>query len=725
MTRHLKIDLPDTENRLDQMAQGVLGKPLDRLEGPLKVSGRATYAAEARPDGLLHGVLVQSSITKGRVTQVGTHPDALAVLTDPRMIRYAAQGMATKGPKRGPDVVEYMGQPIALVVAETFEKARHAAKNLPITYEEETDAPLDPATAPLDRPDAKQSAAGDLDAAMRDAAFVLDEVWHTPSMAATAMEPHAAIAEWDGDHVTIRAGMQMLSSNRQQMADALGIPLEKVRLLAPYVGGGFGSKLGINAEAVAAALAARELGRPVSVVLTRMHDFDLSHRRSESRQRVLLAADADGRLTGLGHESRVSNLPDTTFAEPVTQATPFTYDGAHRRIVQEIARIHRPATGSVRAPGEAIGVNVFECAMDEMAERVGLDPVKFRLRNIPQNEPVTGRPFSSHKLAEAMEEGARRFGWADRNPAPKHTLQGEWYMGMGMAAAVRVNQIIESRARVSLTPDGRALVETDMTDIGTGTYTVLGQIAAEMLGLPRDAVEVHLGDTDMPPASGSGGSFGAASAGTSVYLACEELRTTLAQRMGCAETDLTLQDGEARAGNAVRKLTDLLNGEPLDAEGHVEPGDTAKAVRQATWGSHWAEVAVNRWSGEVRVHRMMGVFACGRVLNAKTARSQCLGGMTFGIGIALTEDMAQDDRDGHNVARDLAEYHVPTHADVPHMEVHLLEELDAHAGPTQVKGIGELGICGAGAAVLNAVYNACGVRVRHFPATPDRILAGL
>ncbi|WP_136685434.1 xanthine dehydrogenase family protein molybdopterin-binding subunit [Falsirhodobacter xinxiangensis] len=724
MTRHRKIDHPDNDNRLDSMAQGVLGKPVDRLEGPLKVSGLATYASEARPSGMAHGVLVRATITKGRVVGIDRQaalalPGVMTVITDPRMVRYPAQGMAGKGPKAGPDVVDYHGQPIALVVAEGFEQARHAAKALRITYEEEP-APTDPDTVTPEVPDAKQKAQGDLDAAIRDAAFSVDCTYTTPTLMAVAMEPHAAIAEWDGDRVTVRAALQMLASDRKQLADALGVGPEQVRLLAPYVGGGFGSKLGIAPEAVAAAIAAKELGVPVSVALTRMQEFDITHRRSESRQRVLLAAGADGVLTGIGHEALVSNLPDSPFSEPVTQATPFTYQAAHRRIAHRIARVHRSCAGSVRAPGEAIGVTVFEAALDELAEAAGIDPVELRLRNIPDREPGTGRPYSVNRLGDCLREGAHRFGWNQRR-APKERLEGEWFIGMGMAAAVRVNMLIESRARVTLTEDG-AKVETDMTDIGTGTYTILRQIAAEMLGLPVDLVEVHLGDTDFPPAAGSGGSFGAASSGTSVYLACEDIRARIAERMGCTDAELRLQDGRASFRNDTRELRELLAGEVLVAEGHVEPGDAEKQARQATWGAHFAEVAVSRHTGEVRVRRMLGVFACGRILNEKTARSQCLGGMTFGIGMALTEGVEHDPRTGHIVNRDLAGYHLPSHADVPEQDVVFLPDRDGFAGPMQAKGIGELGICGAGGAVLNAIYNACGVRVRDLPATPDKVM---
>ena len=420
----------------------------------------------------------------------------------------------------------------------------------------------------------------------------------------------------------------------------------------------------------------------------------------------------------------MSNLPGEDFSEPVTQATPFLYGGENRVIGHHVARVNRTCAGSVRAPGEAVGVTILEMAMDELATASGVDPVELRRRNIPDAVPGKGTPFSSNMLEAALDDGARAFGWADR-PAPRTARDGDWLIGTGMASATRVNMIVKSTARVTLTPEGRAVVETDMTDIGTGSYAILTQIAAEMLGLDPADVETRLGDSALPEASGSGGSFGAASSGSSVFLACEEIRSAIAGRLGVAEDDLTLKDGHAVAGNVRRSLSDILDGEPIEAEGTIEPGKTANAVKQATFGAFFAEVGVNRVTGEVRVRRMHGSFAAGRILNAKTARSQCLGGMTFGIGIALTEELLHDPRDGHIVNRDFAEYHVPVNADVPQLTVNLLEERDPFASPIQVKGIGELGICGAGAAIVNAVHDACGVRVRDLPATLDKILPGL
>lgn len=732
MTLHLTLDERDERNRLDHMAQGVLGTDADRPDGPLKVSGAARYAMDALPEGACFGVLVRATIAAGRLIgfnldEVKAMPGVRAVITVKRLLRNPAQGMDGEAPVQGNEQIAYFGQPIALVVAETLEQAGHAAIALKARFEPAEGAPISPEhpAAPMDTPEKKQSTSGDLDMAMREAAFGVDETYTTPSQSNAPMEPHAAIAQWEGEKLTLRGSYQMLRCNRAELADSLGIDEANVRILAPFVGGGFGSKLGIAPEAVAAALAAKELGVPVAVAMSRQQVFDFTMRRSETRQRVRLAADLQGRLTGIGHEAWVSNLPEETFSEPVTQATPFLYRGDNRVIGHHIARIHRTCAGSMRAPGEAVGVTILEIAMDELAHKSGIDPVELRLKNIPDEDPSRHVPFSSNMLAQALTEGASRFGWERRRAVPGAVRDGEWLVGMGMASAARVNKVVKSRARVTLDPEGRATVETDMTDIGTGTYAILGQVAGEMLGLPLDRVETRLGDTRLPPGSGSGGSVGACSNGSAVFLACEEIRNVLCERLGCAADELTLKDGHALVANRKTPLAELLGGARLTGEGEIEPGETAKKVRQASYGSYFAEVGVNSVTGETRVRRMLGVFAAGRILNRKTARSQCLGGMTFGIGMALTEELFHDPRDGHIVNRDLAEYHLPVNADVPQLEVELIEERDAWANPLQAKGIGELGVCGAAAAVLNAIFNATGVRVRDLPATLEKVLPGL
>ncbi len=723
MSLDLKVD-GKCDDAGESLAQGLLGEPLDRPEGFLKVTGAATYSAEGLPERCVFGVLVraptQGAVTVENETEVRHSPGVVNVIRDPRMVRNAAQGTANEAPVQGVETADYVGQPVALVVAESYEEARHAAQLLRIRAEGEP-GPVDPDAV---EPEGEPGTQGDLDGAMRSAAHKVDVQYTTAAHTSAPMEPHAAIAWWDGDRLTVRASLQMLKYNRNELANSLGIAPDKVRLLSPYVGGGFGSKLGISAEAVAAAIAAQKLDRPVRVVQHRRQVFETVTRRSETRQRIRLAADADGRLSGLGHEALVSNLPEESFSEPVTQASAFAYAAANRVIGERVARIHRPAAGSVRAPGESVGVTAFECAMDELAEKTGLDPIELRLRNIPEADPETGNAFSSHMLAETLHDGAERFGWQDRDPAPRARKDGEWWIGTGMAAAFRVNVMMEAEARVSLDAGG-ALVETDMTDIGTGTYAILTQIAGEALGLPADRVTVHLGDTEFPPGSGSGGSWGAATTGNAVWLAAQEIRQAIARMMDCDEADLTLKDGRATCGNTTRDVAELLGSETVRGHGHITAGDAFSDVRQSTYGAHFAEVAVSDVTGEVRVRRMLGSFAAGRILNEKTARSQCHGGMTWGIGMALTEGLVHDRRDGHIVNRDLAEYHIATNADVPPLEVHFVEERDPWSGPLQSKGLGELGICGAGAAVLNAIHNACGVRVRDMPATPDKVLAGL
>ncbi|MBP0484154.1 xanthine dehydrogenase family protein molybdopterin-binding subunit [Sagittula salina] len=707
---------------LDETHQGVIGTGMDRPDGPQKVSGTAPYTADNPTEGVAHGALVRATVTRGRVAgidraSIANLPGVIDVITDPRMTRNPAQGMAGEAPVQPGDAVHYHGQPIALVVAETFEAARDAAQRLKVTYTTEN-AAVTPENGEheVGEPDA----AGDFQRAFDSAEVQLDREYTTPSQVSAAMEPHAAIAEWKGNEVTLRAAQQMVRFNKAELADTLGIDESQVRILSPFVGGGFGSKLGLGPEAAAACIASQKLGRPVRVVMPRQTVFDCVLRRSETKQRVRLGATKDGRLTAISHDDQVSNLDGEGFAEPTSQASQFLYGADGLSFTQTVARIAATPAGSVRAPGEAVGMLAFESAVDELAQELGMDPLELRLKNIPATHPLDGRPYSVRRLADCLTGGAERFGWKDR--AVKR--EGDWLVGMGMASAARSNMLVKSAARVRLTGD-RAVVETDMTDIGTGTYAILAQITAEMLGLPPAQVEVRLGDSDLPGASGSGGSFGANSAGSATFLAAKDLRGQIAERLGCAVDDLTLQDGRARGANREVALSELVEAE-LTAEATIEAGETAETHFSSGFGAHFAEVAVNEWTGEVRVRRMLGVMAMGRILNEKTARSQAIGGMVWGIGGALTEEMVNDSRDGHVVTRDLANYHVAAHADVPRdMQVVFLEERDDWANPIQTKGIGELGISGAGAAVLNAIAHATGVRIYDFPATPDKVIAAL
>ena len=727
MIVHMKQDTPDRSNRLDAMKQGVLGKAIPRVEGLAKVTGTAPYAAEYPVDGCAEGVLVTSTITRGEVLGIDKDtvlamPGVIAIIEDPKLITRPAQGTADEAPKQEPKTVCYWGQPIALVVAETFEQARDAAKHIAVKYRAEEGVPLDPqAVAPEEQED-ETVRQGDLAHAMAQAAHTVDVSYTTKGHASAAMEPHAAIAQWDGAKLTVYASLQMLNYNISELADALDMEEENIRLISRFVGGGFGSKLGISEEVVAAAVAAKELDRPVRVVLSRQQVFQCIMRRSETTQRLRLAADEDGKLTGFGHYALASNLPGETFVEPVLQSSHFLYGAEHRELMLEVARIHRMTAGSVRAPGEAVGMPALESAMDVLAEKVGIDPVELRLKNIPDQDPEEDLPFSSHKLAECLKQGAEAFGWDSGPREPRQCQDGEWWVGTGMASAARVHNVAEAKARVTLKADGAAVVETDMTDIGTGTYTILAQLAGEMLGLEPARVLVELGDTRHPRGPGSGGSWGAASIGSAVYIACKAIREEIAGKLGMEETDLDLADGKAASG---KTLVGLLDGKDIVREGHYEPGDIEDDYTASGFGAFFAQVRVNRFTGETRVDRMLGAFGFGRVLNHKTARSQCLGGITWSIGVALTEALEFDPRDGHLVNCDLAEYHVPVHRDVPELEVILVEERDPAASPIQAKGIGELGMCGGAAAIANAIYNACGARIFDYPMTPERVLAAI
>ena len=718
---------------LDRGVQGVIGKPLDRIDGVAKVTGTARYGYEHRVVGeALYGVAITATFAKGKVLAIDTDaaralPGVVDVIVDdPRIMRQAA---AFSPAATGSDAIDHWGQVVGVAVAENWEAARAAAQAVRVEVQPEpgcfdTLAERDAAHGPPKSARLQDAAKGDIDAAMAEAEVTLDVTYSTPNQVHAAIEPHASVASWEEGRLTLHSSLQILSGAQKILAKVIGIEPEQVRILSPFIGGGFGGKGGIGADAILAAVASQKLGRPVKVAMTRQQLFHNVYRRTDTHQRIRLAAGRDGRLTGLAHDSLMSEGPGGAMMEPVALGSVSMYAAPNRHFSHRIATLDMVMAGAVRAPGEAVGTLGLEAAMDEMAEKLGLDPIEFRKRNEPNADPMTGAPFSTRRLVECLDEGAARFGWSERR-APASRREGDWWIGMGMAAAVRINLLVESEARVRLGPDGRATVETDMTDIGTGSYTILAQIAGEALGLPIECVHVSLGDTDHPTGAGSGGSFGAASAGSSVALACEDIVATLAERMGASPEDMTVKDGHAIAGNRRVPLAELVGSTPIEALGKIMPGQASKAYSQAAHGAQFAEVAVHAVTGETRVRRMLGVFEAGRILNAKTARSQAIGGMIWGIGYALMEEALLDTRHGGFVNDDLAEYHVPSNADVPHLDVHFIEDPDHHANPIGVKGLGELSISGAGAAVANAIYNACGVRVRDYPITLDKLLPGL
>ncbi|ELZ8932690.1 aldehyde oxidoreductase molybdenum-binding subunit PaoC [Cronobacter dublinensis] len=728
----MKFDKPATQNPIDQ--QNVVGRPRDRIDGPLKTSGQATYAYEWHDEApnAAYGHVVGSAIAKGRITAMDTGaaeqaPGVLAVITAQNAGPLGKGDMNAATLLGGPEI-EHYHQAIAVVVAETFEQARAAAGLITVTYEE-TPGAYDLAkekpgvtTPPDDTPD---KTVGDFGSAFNQAEVQFDATYTTPDQSHMAMEPHASMAAWEGDKLTLWTSSQMINWWRGDLAKTLNIPLENIRVRSPYIGGGFGSKLFLRSDAVLAALGARAVQRPVKVMLPRPFIPNNTTHRPATIQRVRLGARRDGRLTAIAHESWSGNLPGGP-TETATNQTELLYAGANRHTGLRLAELDLPEGNSMRAPGEAPGMMVLEIAIDEMAEKLGMDPVEFRIINDTQVDPAhPERFFSRRQLVECLRTGAAHFGWQQRNPVPGQVREGDWLVGHGMAAGFRNNLVTKSGARVHLDAQGQVTVETDMTDIGTGSYTIIAQTAAEMMGVPLESVTVRLGDSDYPISSGSGGQWGANSATAGVYAACVKLREAAAKRLGFDPNSAEFVDGQIHGEGRRVPLAQAAADGTLTAEDTMEYGALDKQFQQSTFAGHFVEVAVEANTGEVRVRRMLAVCAAGRILNPKTARSQVIGAMTMGLGGALMEELFVDTRRGFFVNHDMALYEVPVHADVPRQEVIFLEDTDPVSSPMKAKGVGELGLCGVSAAIANAIYNATGVRVREYPITLDKLLEGL
>ena len=728
----MKFDTPAGRNPIDQGK--VIGRPTDRVEGSLKVTGTAPYAFERNDvaPGHAYGVVVGSAIAKGRITRIDTAdarraPGVIAIVTHENAGTLGKAKAHTAAMLAGP-VVEHYDQAVAIVVAETFEQARDAAKRVRIDYAR-AGGHYDLATAkdgaPIAEGDKMKTARGDFAGAFAAAPVTLDATYTTPDQSHMMMEPHATIAAWTGDALTIWTSNQMIAWAVRDMSETLLMPREKVRVVSPYVGGGFGGKLWVRSDSVMAALGARAAGRPVKVALARPQIMNNTTHRPATIQRIRIGADRSGRITAIAHQTWSGDLPGGG-PETAANQTQLLYAGANRLTETRLAVLDLPEANAMRAPGEAPGLMALEIAMDEMAEKLNVDPVRFRVLNDTKVDPEQPeRPFSDRNFVRCLEEGAQRFGWSRRNPKPGQVRDGRWLVGMGMAAAFRNNMNMKSGARVGVDRKGVVTVATDMTDIGTGSYTIIAQTAAEMLGVGIDKVVVLLGDSRFPASAGSGGQWGGNSSTAGVYAACVDLRSRIAQKLGFNSADVTFADGKVSSGNRSVDLAKAAGDEGISGEDTLEYGTLEKDYAQATFGAHFVEVGVDPYTGEIRVRRMSGVFDPGRILNPKAARSQVIGGMTMGIGAALMENAVVDPRFGYFVNHDLAEYHVPVHLDVPHQEVVFLDTLDDKTSPMKAKGVGELGLCGAGAAVANAVYNACGVRIRDYPLTLDKVLKGM
>jgi xanthine dehydrogenase YagR molybdenum-binding subunit len=711
------------------MTTSFIGQPVSRVDGRQKVTGRATYAAEFGVEGHAHGVIVRSTVANGRIASIDTAvaervPGIVAVLTHRNAPRLAYR------PHKGavdPDVgerlhvlqddrVSHQGQPISLVIADTLEQAIHAATLVRVTYAAEY-AATDITRAELVHPTRQQTDQGErrpsetrrgnAEEALASAQVKIDQAYVIPRENHNPIEMHATIAAWDGDRLTLWDKTQWVHNTAAEIAAVFGIPAESVRVVSPFVGGAFGSSLRTWPHVTLAALGARVAGRPVKVMLSRREMYYGVGYRPHTIQRVALGASHDGRLSAIVHEGSQETSTYEEFSEALLNASRFLYSCPNVYTRHRIARLNVHTPTYMRAPGEASGVFALEAAMDELAVALNIDPIELRLRHEPEQDEFKKLPFSSRSTRECYRAAADRFGWSRRNPQPRSMRDGRWLIGWGMASATYPMNYAPASAMARLLPDGTAEVMSAASDMGPGTWTSMTQVAAETLGLPIERVKFMLGDTRLPRAPVHGGSLTMASVGSAVQAACRKAREDALARGGA--NDLT---------EALRRV-----GRPVEATADVKPGDAGQRFSMHAFGAVFVEVAVDPDLGETRVRRIVGAYGAGRIVNPKTTRSQCIGGMIGGIGMALMEHSIVDARNGRVSNANFAEYAVPVHADAPPlMEAIFVEEHDPHVNPLGVKGVGEIAMVGVAPAITNAIFHATGKRIRELPVTPDKLL---
>jgi xanthine dehydrogenase YagR molybdenum-binding subunit len=682
---------------MSTVVQSVLGTPADRVEGEDKVCGRAAYAYEHEVGDVAYGTLLCTTIAKGTIRSV----DASAALAADGVIAVMTWENAPRLPNAEGELavlqspsVAYHGQVVGVVVAESFEAARAAERLVRFEYDAEApDVRLREDHPTLYRPDVvnpsfpTDTGEGDVEAALAAAETSIDVTYRTPAEHNNPMEPHATTAVWEGGSLTLYDSSQGAFAYRTAVAKALDMPADQVRVVARHVGGGFGSKGTPRPHVIVTAIAARHVGRPLKLAVTRQQMFAVTGYRTPTIQRMQLACDTDGRLTAIAHDVVEQTSTVDEFAEQTAVVTRMLYASPNRRTTHRLARLDVPTPSWMRAPGECPGMYALESAMDELARAAGMDPIELRIRNDTDVDPESGDPFSSRNLVGCLREGAERFGWQPGARRERRTLRG-----MGVASSTYPARRRPSQASARRNGDGTYTVQVGATDIGTGARTVMAQIAADVLEVGLDRIRIEVGDSDFGNAPVAGGSAGTSSWGSAVVKACRELR-------GRDEDEVSVDTSDEAGAR-----------EPLSKHG---------------FGAIFVEVSVDVDTGEVRVPRALGVFACGRILNPKTARSQFIGGMTMGLGMALMEETTMDDRLGAWTNHDLAQYHVPVNADVPAIDAIWLDEDDPHINPMGAKGIGEIGIVGTAAAVANAVYDATGLRIRDLPITPHALVGRL
>lgn len=738
---------------LIRQKHGLIGTEVSRLDGPAKVKGEARFAAEFPLDRMTYAALAYATIARGRMTAIDTEaaeasPGVVLVMTHRNAPRMKTPGVFGSSPTAvGPSdlpimqdaSVHWNGQPIAVVLAETQEQADHAASLIRATYEAQASVT---SFAQAKAEGAEQGVfmgtpllreVGDAEAALAAAPHKIDHIYRTPRHNHNPIEPHAATIMWDDDTLIVHDASQMVTAQAATIADAFGLEASQVRLTSPYVGGGFGSK-GLWDHQILGAAAARLAGRPVRIALSREGVYRIVGGRTLTEQRVAIGAQADGRFDALVHTGTTVMTPHNNMPEPFVVGSQSAYAAGTIRLQVETTRMNMLANTFMRAPGEAVGTFGLESAIDELAVELGVDPIELRIRNEPEKDPVSGLPFSSRHTIEAWRNGAERFGWSQRSATPGARREGEWLVGMGCAQGTYpYYRMPGAAARITLTADG-AKIEVAAAEMGMGTSTTTAIVAAERLGLPIERIEIGYGDSIIPGAIMAGGSQQTAAIGAAVIAAH---RALVAELLKLAGNDSPLAglsvDEVGGEGGGLASLTDTTRRERYASILERAQRDSVTVTEQASqplelmhWSMHsysaiFCEVAVNTVTGEPRVRRVLGSFDCGRILNAKTARSQFRGGIIMGLGMALMEETQFDERNGRIMNPSLAEYHVPVHMDVPEIDVIWTDIADPHT-PMGAHGIGEIGITGVSAAVANAVYNATGRRVRELPITLDKLL---
>jgi len=732
-----------------------IGQGLDRVDGRLKVTGGALYSAEHALPRLAHGMMVQATIPNGRIAAFDlaaaqAMPGVIAIVTPMNAPRLPKQEKPAPGAQANPrlsllqdDRVQYNGQPIAIVVAESFAQARAAAHRVGVRYTPEP-AALDFAKAkqhlrkaPTQPNRPADTSRGNVPGGMARAAVKLDHTYETPLENHNPMEPHATTASWDGDKLTLFDSTQNVTGVRKTAAKTFGIAPENIHVVCPFVGGGFGSKGTTWSHVMLAALAARVTGRPVRLALERTQMYGPVGARPMTEQRLQLGAARTGKLTAQVHHTICSTSFVDDFSEPCSAITRVLYQSDSLQTTQKMATMNLGVQTYMRAPGESSGSFALESAMDELAYALKMDPVALRLQNYAEKDPEKDQPFSSKSLRECYRVGAERFGWAKRNPEPRSMRAGNTLVGWGMATATYPANRQKAKASAIIRADGTALVRSGTHDLGTGTYTIMSQIAADALGLPVAQVTFELGDSTMPEAPVSGGSQTTASVGPAVHAAASAARDkliavavadTASPLAGSSASDILAADGwlTHRSDPARReRFTAIIarnGGAAIQADSEAAPGDEKKQYAMHAFGAVFVEVHVDADLGTVRVPRVVGVYGIGKLMNAKTGHSQLLGGVVWGIGMGLMEKTEIDSRTGRALNANLADYHVPVNADIGVVDVSVVEEHDPYINALGAKGIGEIGIVGVAAALANAVYHATGKRIRSLPITPDKLL---